>query len=253
MEMPTNSFKRSLCNGRTQYGLWLGIPDTICAEINAGAGFDWLLIDTEHAPYTIRQVHDQLQAIAPYEVSPIVRASDGSATEIKRLLDVGAQTLLIPMVDTVQQAEQLVQAVRYPPAGKRGVGTSLARAARWNRVDNYLHRANSEICLIVQIETPLGISNISAIAQVEGVDAIFIGPSDLSAAMGHNPTHPDIVQTIESALDAVHAADKPVGVLALDAQLIKKYARANFIGVGVDTLLLATATSQLAQRVKSNA
>ncbi|MCR8924268.1 4-hydroxy-2-oxoheptanedioate aldolase [Dasania sp. GY-MA-18] len=252
MDLPLNQFKRRLSSGKAQFGLWLGLPDTICAEIGAGAGFDWLLIDAEHAPYSVRDVQNHLSAIEPYKVPAIVRPAEGSTALLKQLLDVGAQTLLIPMVDTAEQAKQLVQAVRYPPEGIRGLGTSMARAARWNRVNGYLEHANKEICLIVQAETTTAMKNLEEIVAVDGVDGVFIGPSDLSASMGHigNPGHPEVVSAIEAGFKTILAAGKAAGVLAVDEALAKAYVEkgASFVGVGVDAALLSNATRQLASR-----
>lgn len=245
-----NVFKQALSGSKPLFGLWQGIPDTTVAEIGAGAGFDWVLIDAEHGPFDVRSVLAHLQAMAPYPVSVLVRPVEGSTALIKQLLDIGAQTLLVPMVDTAEQAEQIVRAAKYPPAGIRGLGTSMARAANWNRASDYIAKANDEICVIVQIETMAGLSNIDAIAAVDGVDAVFIGPSDLSAAMGHlaNPGHPEVVAAIEKAFERIHRAGKQAGVLAVTSELVANYlqAGARFIGVGVDAALLANATKQLA-------
>jgi len=256
MNVPINQFKHALNNGKAQYGLWLGLPDSICAEIAAGAGFDWLLIDAEHAPYSVRDIQNHLQAIEPYKVPAIVRPAEGRTALLKQLLDVGAQTLLIPMVDTAEQARQLVQAVRYPPEGIRGLGTSMARAARWNGIPGYLDNANKEICLIVQAETATAMENLEEIVAVEGVDAVFIGPSDLSASMGYigQPGHPEVVKAIEAGFETILAAGKAAGVLAVDEKLAHAYAKkgASFIGVGVDAALLSNATRQLANRFISS-
>ena len=254
MDLSINYFKQTLKGDQPQYGLWMGLPDTICAEIGASAGFDWVLIDAEHAPYSVRDVHNHLQAIAPYNVPAIVRPAEGRTALLKQLLDVGAQTLLVPMVDSADQAKQLVQDVRYPPDGIRGLGTSMSRAARWNRVDNYLHRANEEICLLVQVETKVALQNLDEIVAVEGIDGVFIGPSDLSASMGHigNPGHPDVVSAIESGLETILTAGKAAGILAVDEALARRYVEkgANFVGVGVDAALLSNATRQLANQFK---
>ncbi len=256
MELQKNRFKSALATGKPQYGLWLGLPETSAAQIAAGAGFDWLLIDGEHAPFDLRTIMAHLQAMAPYEVAPIVRAVEGSTALIKQLLDVGAQTLLIPMVDTAEQAKQLVKAVRYPPEGIRGLGTSLARAAEWNRIPGYLHKANAEICLIVQAETTEAMENLDAILAVEGVDGVFIGPSDLSASMGYpgDAGNPAVVTAIEKGLGKIRAAGKYAGLLCMDPGLVQTYvnAGANFVGVGVDTLILANGTRKLAQQFKSD-
>ena len=252
MDLPINHFKRALKIGKPTYGLWMGLPDTICAEIGASAGFDWVLIDAEHAPYSVRDIHNHLQAIAPHQVPAIVRPAEGRTALLKQLLDVGAQSLLVPMVDTAEQARKLVQAVRYPPEGIRGLGTSMARAARWNRVEGYLQKANEEICLIVQAETTTAMENLQDIVAVDGVDGVFIGPSDLSASMGHigNPGHPDVVAAIEAGFETILAAGKAAGILAVDEALAKNYIAkgASFVGVGVDNALLANATRQLADR-----
>lgn len=254
MDLPINRFKRALKSGETQYGLWMGLPDSICAEIGAGAGFDWVLIDAEHAPFSVRDVQNHLQAIEPYDVPALVRPAEGQTALLKQLLDVGAQTLLVPMVDTAEQARQLVKAVRYPPEGIRGLGTSMARAARWNGVEGYLQKANSEICLIVQAETQLAMQNLEEIVAVDGVDGVFIGPSDLSASMGRigDVGHPDVVSAIESGFETILAAGKAAGILAVDENLAKNYAEkgAGFVGVGVDVSLLASSARQLAKRFK---
>lgn len=253
MDLPLNKFKRALANGETQYGLWLGLPDNTAAEICAGAGFDWLLIDSEHAPFDLRSIMAHLQAMAAYDVAPIVRPVEGDAALLKQLLDIGAQTLLVPMVEDAEQAKQLVQAVRYPPQGIRGLGTSLARAARWNQVPGYLQKANDEICLIVQVETVSAMAKLAEIVDVEGVDGVFIGPSDLSASMGHigNAGHPEVVAAISQGLKTIKAAGKHAGLLCLDPSLANTYIEqgASFVGVGVDTMLLAQATKKLADSV----
>jgi 4-hydroxy-2-oxoheptanedioate aldolase len=252
MELPANKFKRALATGRPQYGLWLGLPDNSVAEIAAGAGFDWLLIDHEHAPFELRDIMSHLQAIAPYPVAPIVRPVEGSPALLKKLLDIGVQSFLIPMVDTAAQARALVTALRYPPAGKRGLGTSMARAAGWNRVPDYLHKANEEICLIVQVETTDAMDNLDEILAVEGVDGVFIGPSDLSASMGHigNAGHPDVVAAISDALSRIKAAGKYAGLLCLDPKLVDNYIAqgADFIGIGVDSLILAQGMQKVLQQ-----
>ncbi len=254
MNLPLNTFKRALASGETQYGLWLGLPDNSAAEICAGAGFDWLLVDGEHAPFDLQRIMAHLQALAAYPVAPIVRPVTGDPVLLKQLLDIGAQTLLVPMVDTAEQAQALVQAVRYPPDGIRGLGTSLARAARWNQVPDYLQKANEEICLIVQVETAKAMENLPQILAVEGVDGVFIGPSDLSASMGHlgDAGHPEVVAAIGKALQAIQAAGKYGGILCLDPALVDTYREqgAAFVGVGVDTLLLARGARQLVDRFK---
>jgi 4-hydroxy-2-oxoheptanedioate aldolase len=255
MEIRKNTFKAALKSGeRAQIGLWLGLTDPICAEISAGAGFDWLLIDGEHAPNDVRSILAQLQAVAPYPAHPIVRPVSGDVQLIKQLLDIGAQTLLIPMVESADQATQLVAAMRYPPAGIRGVGAALARASQWNRVTNYLHHANDQMCLLVQVETRLGLENLDAIASVEGVDGVFIGPSDLSAALGYlgNPGHPDVQKAIEDAILRIRSAGRAAGILSTDETLSRHYLAlgCTFVALGLDGNLLMRATQDLARKFK---
>ena len=255
MEIKQNTFKLALKNNeRAQIGLWLGLADPVCAEICAGAGFDWLLIDGEHAPNDVRSILAQLQAVAPYSAHPIVRPVSGDVQLIKQLLDIGAQTLLIPMVESAEQARLMVSAMRYPPIGIRGVGAALARASQWNRVTEYLHRANGQMCLLVQVETRLGLENLDAIAAVEGVDGVFIGPSDLSAALGHlgKPSHPDVQQAIETAIGRIRASGRAAGILTTDEAQARRYLSlgCNFVAVGLDGNLLMRSTQDLAARFK---
>jgi 4-hydroxy-2-oxoheptanedioate aldolase len=255
MEIRTNTFKAALQSGeRAQIGLWLGLTDPICAEICAGAGFDWLLIDGEHAPNDVRSILAQLQAVAPYPAHAIVRPVSGDVQLIKQLLDIGAQTLLVPMVESADQAKQLVSAMRYPPAGIRGVGAALARASQWNRVTNYLHQANDQMCLLVQVETRLGLDNLDAIAAVEGVDGVFIGPSDLSAALGHlgKPGHAEVQQAIEDAIRRIRSAGRAAGILSTDETQSRHYLALGcaFVAVGLDGNLLMRATQDLAGKFK---
>ncbi|HDY6491325.1 TPA: 4-hydroxy-2-oxoheptanedioate aldolase, partial [Pseudomonas aeruginosa] len=225
MDLPVNRFKQRLRSGEAQIGLWLGLADPYCAELAANAGFDWLLLDGEHAPNDLRSLLGQLQALAPYPGQPVIRPVQGDTALIKQLLDIGAQTLLVPMVDSAAQAEGLVRAVRYPPAGVRGVGSALARASRWNSVAEYLNHADEQMCLLVQVENLEGLANLDAIAAVEGVDGVFIGPADLSAAMGHrgNPGHPEVQAAIEDAIRRIRAAGKAAGILSADEALARRY------------------------------
>ncbi len=250
-----NRFRRGLESGQTQYGLWLGIPDNSIAEMMACAGFDWLLIDHEHGPYELRDVMVSLQAMSAYDVAPIVRPANGDTALLKKFCDIGAQSFLVPMIDTADEARAVVEAVKYPPQGRRGLGTSMARAARWNTVPDYINRANDEMCVIVQAESVTAIENLDAIANVDGVDGVFIGPSDLSASMGHagNIAHPDVVETVGNAIKTVRAASKYAGLLCLDAAKLPHFidCGANFVGVGVDTLLIGNAARNLVRQVKS--
>jgi len=252
-----NPFKAALREGRRQIGLWLGLADPYAAELCAGAGFDWLLIDGEHAPNDVRSALAQLQALAPYPTHAILRPPVGQTHLIKQFLDIGAQTLLIPMIETEAQAREMVAAMLYPPAGIRGVGSALARASAFNRTPNYLQKANDEVCLLLQIETRLGLENIDAIAAVPGVDGIFIGPADLAAALGHlgNPTHPDVQAAIEGGIKRIVAAGKAPGILMADEKLARHYLSlgAQFVAVGSDIGLMVAATTALAKRYKDEA
>jgi 4-hydroxy-2-oxoheptanedioate aldolase len=247
-----NAFKAALKAGRPQIGLWLGLTSSYSAELLAGAGFDWLLIDGEHAPNSVQTVLTQLQAIAPYPSQPVVRPSWNDPVQIKQLLDVGAQTLLVPMVQNADEARLAVRSTRYPPAGIRGVGSALARASRWNRIPDYLQQANDAMCVLVQIETREALKNLPQILDVDGVDGVFIGPADLSADMGFagNPQHPEVQAAIEQAIAQIRAAGKAPGILMANEQLAKRYLGlgALFVAVGVDTTLLARGAEALAAR-----
>lgn len=255
LPMPRNTFKAALQAGQRQIGLWVGLADANVAEALAGCGFDWLLLDGEHAPNDVRTVLEQLRAVAPYPVQPVVRPVQGEVALIKQYLDVGAQTLLVPMIDTPEQAAQMARAMRYPPHGVRGVGAALARASRWNQITDYLHRADGEMCLLVQAETPRALENLAAIAATDGVDGVFFGPSDLSASMGHRgqPSHPEVQRAILDGIATVRAAGKAAGILATDQALAQRYldAGALFVAVGLDTALLVRAATELARHFKT--
>jgi 4-hydroxy-2-oxoheptanedioate aldolase len=254
MDVPVNRFKRALNEGRPQIGLWLALADAGCAELCASAGFDWLLLDGEHAPNDLRTLLAQLQAVAPYDSHPIVRLPVGETNLIKQVLEIGAQSLLIPMVETAEQAAHLVAAMQYPPDGIRGVGAALARSARWNRMPTYLKDAGKEMCLLVQIETRRGVENLKSIAAVPGVDGLFIGPADLSASLGHlgNMSHPDVVATIDRCIGEIKAAGKAPGFLMFDERLVDRYLQLGclFIAVGADSILLSQAADRLAGKFK---
>jgi 4-hydroxy-2-oxoheptanedioate aldolase len=256
MQLPGNPFKQALQAGRPQIGLWLGLVDAYVSELLAGTGFDWLAIDAEHAPNDPRSVLSQLQAIAPYPVQPVVRTACGDATLLKQYLDIGAQTLLVPMVESAEQAARIVAATRYPPQGIRGVGSALARASRWNQVENYLQRCAEQLCVLVQVESVAGLHNLSAIAAVEGVDGVFFGPADLAASMGliGRPTDPPVQDAIARGIKTVCSAGRAAGVLSADPALARKYLDlgALFVAVGVDTTLLVRAARDLAASFKGS-
>lgn len=244
-----NKLKKLIQKDEITYGVWNAINDTYIAEILAGAGYDWIVVDAEHSPFDQRTILTQIQAMAAYpETQVIVRAPSADAVYLKKILDFGVQSILIPMVETVEQAEEMVQAVRYPPNGTRGVAPSMARASRWGAVENYAQNADEEMCLILQIESKKGIENLEEISKIEGVDALFIGPADLSASYDHlgDTDHPEIEQVIQEALETIRKNGKVAGILALHENEVQAYADqgANFIGIGVDLLMLASAVRE---------
>ncbi|MFJ4037583.1 aldolase/citrate lyase family protein [Microbacterium sp. NPDC090007] len=247
------TFRAALAaSDRPLAGMWLCTGHPVVAEIAAGAGLDWLLVDMEHSATSVEQVLVQLQVTAGYPVVPVVRVPSNDAVTIKRVLDVGAQNLIVPMVSSADEARAAVAATRYPPAGVRGVGSALARSARWNRVDDYLASAADHVSLTVQIETTAGVAAAAEIAAVEGVDAVFVGPSDLSASMGllGRQSHPDVVAAVHAVFAACRDAGTPVGVNAFDPAVAEAYlaAGADFVAVGADVALLARASEALAAR-----
>lgn len=259
MQTPINPFKQALAAGRAQIGLWCGLADHYTTEICAGAGFDWLLLDGEHAPNDLRTLLQQAQVVAAYPGThaiarvPMGHGHVGQAL-IKQYLDLGIQTLLVPMVDTPEQARALVSSMRYPPGGVRGMGG--ARASRWGRLPNYAKEANDQVCLLVQAETREAIANLDAILAVDGVDGVFIGPADLSAAYGHvgNAGHPDVQALIEQTIARIVASGKAAGILTPDETLARRYLAlgATFVAVGLDNNLLARSTTALAARFKAD-
>jgi 4-hydroxy-2-oxoheptanedioate aldolase len=231
-------------------GLWACSGSALVTEILAGSGIDWLLIDMEHSPNGLESTLAQLQAAAAYPATPVVRVPIGDVVTIKQVLDLGAQNLLVPMISTADEARTVVEAVRYPPRGKRGVGSALARSARWNRVDGYLQDADRHSALFVQVETAEGVDNAGEIAAVDGIDGVFVGPSDLAASLGllGEQTHPDVTDAVLRAFDAVRAAGKPVGVNAFDPAVARSYveAGASFVLVAADVSILARSSEAFA-------
>jgi 4-hydroxy-2-oxoheptanedioate aldolase len=257
VDMPINAFKRALKQGVSQIGLWMGMADAYVAELLATAGFDWICIDGEHAPNDVRIVLAQLQAMAPYPTRVVVRPVAGNVALIKQYLDIGAQTLLIPMVETAEQAAQMVAATRYPPGGIRGVGSALARASRWNQIDGYLQRCDAEMCVLVQVESMNGLQNLESIAAVDGVDGVFFGPADLSASMGLLGKSMDssVQRAILEGIARVRKTGKAAGMLSGDRKFAQDClnAGAAFVAVGVDTTVLVKAAGELAQSFRGTA
>lgn len=236
--------------GRPAAGMFLSSGDPTAAEICAGAGLDYLLIDAEHAPLSLEGILAQLRVIAGTGTLALVRVPALDAVQLKQVLDLGAQNILVPMVHTAEDAQAAVRAVRYPPRGVRGVGSALARSGRWNRTPGYLTNADDQLTLFVQIESVTAVENAAAIAAVDGVDGVFIGPSDLSATLGliGQQDHPDVVAAVKEVIGQVKAAGKIVGVNAFVQAQARDYvaAGADYVNVGADVALLARATEALA-------
>lgn len=233
---------QGLGEGEYLAGMWVCSGSPVAAEIAASSGMQWVLIDAEHSPINLETTTRLLQAMNGYPATPVVRVPVNDQALIKQFLDLGAQNLLVPMVDTVADAEAAASAVFYPPRGVRGVGSALARASRWNAVDNYLGRADELVSLTVQIESATAVENAAEIAAVDGIDAVFVGPSDLAASMGllGQQTHPEVTAAVLQTFDAVKAAGKKVGVNAFDPEQARKYlaAGASFVLVGADVGLM---------------
>ena len=253
MDMPQNAFKRAIQAGRQQIGLWVALASPYSAEIVAGSGFDWLLFDGEHSPNDPPSMLAQLQAAAPYPPSAIVRPAWNDKVLIKRYLDCGVQSFLVPYVQTAAEAEAAVAAVRYPTRGVRGVAGST-RASRFGRIADYVKRADAEICMLVQIETREGLDNLDAIARTDGVDGVFIGPADLAAGLGHLGDIPnaEVQSAIKDAIARIKGCGKPAGILATDEASTRRYMEwgTTFTAVGVDAMMLARETEKLAKLYK---
>ncbi len=247
--MHRNDFKKALHARQPQIGLWMSLANAYTAEICATAGFDWLLIDGEHGPNDVRSMLAQLQAVASYPGHAVVRAVSDDVALVKQLLDIGAQTLLIPMIDNAEQAERMVAATRYAPEGVRGVGSFIARVSRWGEREDYLAHANEEVCLLVQVESRNGLDNLDAICAVDGVNGVFIGPADLAASLGHrgNASHPAVLAAIDDAIRRIVASGKAAGILTTDQALARHYLAlgCTFVAVGMDVRLLAAGARAL--------
>ena len=254
MDLPPNPFKRAVKAGRQQIGLWSSLSSHVTVEILAGSGYDWLLLDTEHSPNELPMVHSQLQAATGGTAHPIVRPPWNDTVMIKRLLDIGTQTLLIPYVQTAEEAQKAVAATRYPPKGVRGFASS-SRASRFGRVKEYFKRYEEELCVLVQVETRLSLDNLEAIANVDGVDGVFIGPGDLSAGLGHlnDQAHSEVQSAIADAIKRIKACGKAPGILTPDEKQARRYIELGtiFTAVGSDLGILARGSEALLQRFKS--
>jgi 4-hydroxy-2-oxoheptanedioate aldolase len=254
MDLPVNHFKRAILSGQPQIGLWSHLCNGISTEILSGCGFDWLLLDMEHSPNEVPEILAQLQAMKGGSATAIVRPPWNDMVTFKRLLDIGVQTLLVPYVQTAEEARNAVAYTRYPPHGVRGYA-GAPRASGYGRIKDYGKRFGEEMCVLVQVETVLGLQNLEAIAAVEGIDGVFIGPGDLSAALGHlgNPKHPEVLAAIDDAIVRIRACGKAAGILTGDETLARHYLSSGclFVAVGADQNLLRDSAQALVGRFKS--
>jgi 4-hydroxy-2-oxoheptanedioate aldolase len=254
LEFQRNAFKHAIAAGKLQIGLWSSLCSNIAAEIISDSGFDWILLDTEHSPNEIPGLLSQLQAVQAGTATPIIRPAWNDAVLVKRALDIGAQTLLFPYVQNPEEARRAVASTRYPPEGIRGVSVA-ARASRYGRTPSYLTKANSEICVLVQVETRAALNELEAIAKVDGVDGVFIGPSDLAASLGHlgNPAHAEVQTAMKDAVTRLKALGKPAGILTGNEEEARRYIEWGylFVAVGADVGVLAKNADALAKKFKS--
>jgi 4-hydroxy-2-oxoheptanedioate aldolase len=254
MPAPHNALKAALAAKTVQMGLWMNLVSPIAAEALAGAGFDWLLIDGEHGPNDIPTILAQVQAIGS-RTSVVVRPPVGEVRMIKQLLDLGVQTILVPMIESTDHAAQMVKAMHYPPVGMRGVGATIARASDYGRITDYITTANDQTCLILQIESRAGLATLPEILKLDGVDGVFIGPADLAADMGYpgNAAAPEVQATIDSTLAAIMASGKSAGILTFDAKAAQRYAAmgVTFLGIGSDVAVLVKAMTATLQAAKA--
>ena len=254
MQSIHNKFKQAILSGQKQIGLWSHLCSPISIEILADCGYDWLLLDMEHSPNDLSEVLSQLQAMKGGTATPIVRPPWNDMVTFKRLLDIGVQNLLVPYIQTAEEARLAVSYTRYPPHGVRGYA-GAPRASNYGRVKDYAHLNANELCLLLQVETLQGLENLEAIAQVDGVDGVFIGPGDLSAALGHlgNPKHPEVLKAIDDAIARIKACGKAPGILTGDEALAKHYIAQGclFVAVGADQNVLRDSATALLQKFKS--
>lgn len=235
MDLPRNEFKAAIREGRPQVGLWCSIPDPTVAEMLANTGYDWMLFDTEHSPMDPLSVQPMLQAVAPYPVSALVRPTGLDVLQIKKFLDAGAQSILIPYIQTPEEAALAVAAATYPPEGIRGVA-GATRATRWGAVDGYAAKAREEICVMVQIETKAALDRLEEIAAVPGIDGVFVGPADLAASLGYpgQNGHPEVRAACADAIRRIRKAGQPAGFLSPDDSLLEEMVAAGSVFTAVD-------------------
>ena len=253
MDLPLNRFKHAIQSGQKQIGLWSHLCSPISTEIIAHCGYDWLVLDMEHSPNELPDILSQLQAMMGSSATPVVRVPWNDAVTFKRLLDIGVHSFLVPYVQTAEEARQAVAATRYPPHGVRGYA-GAPRASGYGRIKDYAHRCADEMCVLVQIETVEGLNNLEAIAAVDGVSGVFIGPGDLSAALGHlgNPKHPEVLKVIDETIARIRACGKAPGILTGDEALARHFVDQGclFVAVGADQNILRDSAQALASRFK---
>ncbi len=255
MPAPKNTFKAALAANQPQIGCWMSFGTPLAAELMSTTGFDWLVIDGEHAPNDLLSIADQLRAMNGSTSHPVVRVPIYEEWILKQVLDAGAQTVLVPMIDTAADAAAVVRACRYAPAGVRGMGGAGSRVTNFGAIADYVSNANDEICVLVQAESRAALANLDDILAVDGVDGVFIGPADLSADMGYpgNSDAPEVQEAIEAAIQKITAAGKAAGILTFSQPLAKRYLDlgATFVAVGMDTLLLANTARALSKDIKA--
>jgi 4-hydroxy-2-oxoheptanedioate aldolase len=254
MQLPQNLFKRALGAGKPQIGLWSSLSSNYTVEVIAGAGFDWLLLDCEHSPNDLENLLTQLQAAAPYPSHCVVRVPWNDMVTIKRVLDIGAQSVLVPYVSTRAEAESAVAYTRYPPGGARGVA-GTTRATRFGRIEDYAKRAQEELCVLVQVETQAALDNLESICEVEGIDGVFIGPADLHASLGHpgEIANPRVKPLIDEAIRRIRRCGKAPGILTPNEADARHWLEcgALFVAVGADVGILARGAEALAAKFRS--
>ena len=255
MPAPINMFKQALANGETVIGCWLSLANSFSTEAMGTTGFDWLLVDSEHSPNDIRSLREQLIALDSSPSTAVVRVPIGETWIIKQVLDIGAQTILVPMVESAEEARELVRACRYPPDGIRGVGYVTSRAGGFGTIPDYGKTADEQICLLVQVENRAGLDALDEILEIDGIDGVFIGPADLSADLGHmsDMMHPDMQKVIMGSIEKIAASGKAAGILSLNDEMTQKSldAGARFVAVGIDMVTLTTTASALSAKWKS--
>jgi 4-hydroxy-2-oxoheptanedioate aldolase len=254
MKISQNSFLEALCSARPQFGIWASFPSSATVEALSHSTYDWMLIDAEHAPITLDTLHAQLQAASSGSLEVVVRPPECQQALVKRLLDLGVQNFMFPMIDTPEQAAAAVSFTRYPPYGVRGIA-GATRASKYGRIDQYLQTAHTHVAVVVQLESQKAIQNAKAIAGVQGINACFIGPNDLAASMGYpgDLKHPSVVAAIEEAIHAVQQASKCVGILCSsyeDAALYHSKG-VRLIACGSDTRLLTRAADAMGSKLKT--